>query len=201
LRPEVVSLPPELIGYQELVEHLAPRLPLGSDTVLLAESFSGPLAIMLAARHSVAAVILCNSFVRSPRPTILGQLAVPFLFRHTPPAFLLRHFLLGSTASPELLRRVQRVLATVPRRTLSGRLAAVLGVDVSTELSRCRAPLLYLRGLGDRLVPEASVAAMSVAAPTPIEVVRLAGPHLLLQVAPDRAWEALRPFLATLAAT
>lgn len=168
--------------------------------MLLAESFSGPLAITLAARHDLAAVILCNSFVRSPRPALLGHLAMPFLFRHTPPAFLLRHFLLGSAASPELLRRVRSVLTTVPRLTLAGRLAAVLGVDVSAELGRRRAPLLYLRGLGDRLVPEASVASLAAAAATPIEVARLAGPHLLLQVEPERAWEVIRPYLATLAA-
>jgi pimeloyl-ACP methyl ester carboxylesterase len=55
---DVVALPPKPSGYAELAEHLSSTLRLSPDTILLAESFSGPLAITLAARHMVAALVL-----------------------------------------------------------------------------------------------------------------------------------------------
>ena len=196
VRAEAVSLPPQLTSYPDLVEHFGPRLELGPDTVLLAESFSGPLAIQLAARVELAGLILCNSFVVSPRSPLLGALAAPFLFRYALPAFLLRQFLVGPEASADLVDQVRAVLASIPRPILAARLSSVLKVDARADLSRCRAPILYLRGLHDRLVPEASVAAVVRAASNEVEVTRIHGPHLLLQAAPALAWEAIRPFLA-----
>jgi pimeloyl-ACP methyl ester carboxylesterase len=198
VRTEVVPLPADLVGYPELVQYFTSRLEVGPDTILLAESFSGPLAISLAARHKLAGLILCNSFAVSPRSPLLGALAAPFLFRLPAPPFLLRHFLVGPEASTDTVRWVRGVLASVSRHTLTGRLSAVLAANAMADLGRCRAPILYLRGLDDRLVPETSIAALAAAASIPVEVARIPGPHLLLQVAPDRSWEAIRPFLVRL---
>ncbi len=58
---------------------------------------------------------------------------------------------------------------------------SVRTVDAGAWLARCPGRVEYLRGTRDRLVPEASV--QRVAALTSAWVVRVAGPHPLLQAA------------------
>ena len=189
---EIIAIPPESLGYSELVDRLGPTLHLTADTILVAESFSGPLAILLAARYGVAALVLCNSFVVHPRARMFRVLAVSFLFRIRPPIALLRRYLVGPRASRELLARIRAALATVAPAVLASRVRTVLSVDVASQLAVCTMPLLYLRGTHDRLVPNSSVDAVVSAASVPVSVARVDGPHLLLQTAPEAAWQAIR---------
>src|SRR5687768_14314159 len=55
-------------SYIGLANKLMPRLPRGRPFVLAAESFAGPLAILLAARRppGLQAVVLAASFARTP---------------------------------------------------------------------------------------------------------------------------------------
>ena len=191
VRPEVASLPREPLGYAELVEQLAPRLQLTPDTILLAESFSGPLAILLAERQQVAALVLCNTFVTPPRWRALAALPLEPFFHLPLPAAVVRWFFVGSDAPGTLVERVRATVASVPPAVLASRVASVSSVDVADALARCSAPLVYLRGMNDRLVPEASVDAVVRAASVPVSVMRIPGPHLLLQAAPEAAWRAI----------
>src|SRR4051794_21410907 len=66
----VVSYPPdECRSYRELCEHVAALLPTDEPYIILAESFSGPIAVRIAAAspQSLRAVVLCASFVYVPR--------------------------------------------------------------------------------------------------------------------------------------
>ena len=188
---DVVALPPKPSGYAELAEDLSSTLRLSPDTILLAQSFSGPLAITLAARHTVAALVLCNTFVAPPRPRALRSLAIPLLFHVRPPAAFVRRFLVGPAASDALVAQVRATIDSVPPSVLAARVRAVLSVAAADQLARVVAPILYLRGSEDRLVPDASVKALLAAASVPVSVVRLAGPHLLLQALPAAAWDAI----------
>jgi pimeloyl-[acyl-carrier protein] methyl ester esterase len=198
LHLEVVALPQERLGYADLAARLRPTLHLTADTVLLAESFSGPLAVLLAARTRVAAVILCNSFVTHPVPKALRHFIPTALLRLRAPAIVLRHLLLGVTASDSLVTDVQAALASVSAAVLAGRLAATCNVDVAADVARIECPLLYLRGANDRLVRESSVAAVCRAAPNAV-VRRVPGPHLLLQAMPAAAWAPIHAFVEQLA--
>lgn len=190
VRPEVVALPQEPLGYAELAERLAPRLQLAPDTILVAESFSGPLAILLAERHQIAALVLCNTFVAPPRPRALAALLAQLA--HLPlPAAVVRWLLVGTDAPDVLVERVRAVVASVPPAVLAARVSSVSSVNVADVLARCATPLVYIRGTKDRLVPEASVQAVVRAAAVPVAVVRIPGPHLLLQAAPEAAWRAI----------
>ena len=193
---DVCALPHDPVDYAGLATHLAPRLQLSSATVLLAESFSGPLAIMLAETNAVAALVLCNSFVEPPRSRALRVLARPWVFRRPPPVAFIRRFLVGREASDDLVARVRSVIASVPPAVLAGRLRTALSSSVAQRLARCAVPVLYLRGTADRVVPESSVDAVVRAAPDRMSVVRLDAPHLLIQVAPDAAWRAINSALA-----
>jgi len=191
VRCDIVSLPQEPLGYAQLLERLAPRLQLGPDTILLAESFSGPLAILLAERQRIAALVLCNTFVTPPRSRAFAALPLAPLFHLPMPAVVARWFLVGRDAPDDLVERVQATVASVPPAVLAARVSSVSSVDVVDALARCSAPIVYLRGTKDRLVPEASVDAVVRAASVPVSVVRLPGPHLLLQAAPEAAWRAI----------
>ncbi|HKW12792.1 MAG TPA: alpha/beta hydrolase [Gemmatimonadaceae bacterium] len=188
---DVCALPHDPVDYAGLAMHLAPRLDLSPATVLLAESFSGPLAIMLAEAHAVGGLVLCNSFVEPPRSRALRVLARPWLFRRPPPVAFIRRFLVGREAPDALVARVRSVIASVPPTVPAGRLKTALSVSVSARLARCAAPVLYLRGTADRVVSEASVDAVFSAAANQVSVVKLAAPHLLLQVEPEAAWRAI----------
>ena len=90
IRPIVVSYPPgEMLSYDELLPRVLAAIPDDLPFVLLGESFSGPLAIMAAAKcpPGLIGMILCATFVRNPvwfRPGWLRYFARPLAFRMFP---------------------------------------------------------------------------------------------------------------------
>jgi pimeloyl-[acyl-carrier protein] methyl ester esterase len=188
---DVAALPREPLSYPELAASLAPRLQLDADTVLLAESFSGPLAILLAQHRQLRTLVLCNTFVVPPRPRALAALPFSLLFHLPLPGAIIRRYLVGRDASDALVKQVQTTVATVPARVLAARVSSVLTVNVGREFAQCTSPLLYLRGTEDHLVSDASLDKLVKAASVPVSVARIPGPHLLLQAAPDAAWRAI----------
>jgi pimeloyl-[acyl-carrier protein] methyl ester esterase len=196
VRVELQALPTEELDYPALAAHFRTTLRLGPETVLLAESFSGPLAIMLAEEVGVAVLILCNTFAKAPYPSALRVLPLSLLARFRPPPTLVRYFAVGSDASAELVGRVRATVASVPSRVLAFRTRCALSVDVTSELARCAMPILYLRGTRDRLVRDNSVDEIVAAASGAVSIARIPGPHLVLTTAPREAWRAIGEFLA-----
>lgn len=89
---------------------------------------------------------------------------------------------------------LRRALAAVQARAWRARLQAVLSVDVSKALTDIGVPILYLQAAGDRLVPPVAAQHMATVAPS-MEVVRIDGPHLLLQTRPHEAAAAISDFV------
>ncbi|MFT3786256.1 MAG: alpha/beta hydrolase [Tepidisphaeraceae bacterium] len=200
VKPLVVSYPTdEPLGYEELLPRVLGALPTPSPFVLLGESFSGPLAVMAAARApaDLRGVILCASFVRNPSPVpavLLRPLAHRFCFRATP-EFARSWALLGRYATPELRQMLREAIGATSAHVLAHRMRAVLDVDVCGELTACRVPVLYLRGTHDRLVGRRNANDV-VARARVAQVVEMPAPHLLLQTQPEAAAVALSKFLA-----
>jgi pimeloyl-[acyl-carrier protein] methyl ester esterase len=197
--PLVCPLPVDGTNYTDLIARLDSTLGVRPDDVLLAESFSGPIATALAARHQVAGLILCNSFVTAPLPRLLLPLARAPLFRFPLPQFAIRHYLTGPDGTDDLVRQVGKCAADVPASVVAGRVRAVLRVDVRHDLAQFRGWISYLRGTADRLISDRSLDTISRVATSKVEVLRVAAPHLLLQVAPEAAYQALLPMLSRLA--
>src|SRR4051812_29193076 len=82
------ALPAEPLTYTELADKISAVLPNGR-LAIVAESYSGPLAVAIAARRPIAGLILCNSFVVAPRARVLRWLAVSIFLKFRPPAALL----------------------------------------------------------------------------------------------------------------
>jgi pimeloyl-ACP methyl ester carboxylesterase len=67
-------------------------------------------------------------------------------------------------------------------------------MDERERLRDLSKPLLYLRGLSDRLVSEISWITVQKTRPD-AQVIPLEGPHMLLQVSPNECWEAVVRFV------
>lgn len=170
----------EPLGYRDLEAHLE----VGDGSVIVAESFSGPLAIRLAAAHPrrVKALVLVASFARDPTRVAarLGGLLGSLAFRLRPPRWVLRWALAGPDAPDDVLTELASAMAMVSPAVLARRLRAIASIDVRDELARCRVPLAYLGGTRDRMIRPRVAAEIARLRPD-VEVRWLDAPHLVLQ--------------------
>jgi pimeloyl-ACP methyl ester carboxylesterase len=100
---KVIRYPGDVaLGYDALGRFVRAMLPEGEPFVLLGESFSGPIAISLAATGGtqLRGLILCCSFARNPRPS-LGPLSTSRAssFRQKKARHLMNHWSKPSAAS------------------------------------------------------------------------------------------------------
>ncbi|GAC1033423.1 hypothetical protein thsps21_42520 [Pseudomonas sp. No.21] len=200
LHTQVVRYPPEQpLGYAPLMEQVRQQLPVGRPFILLGESFSGPIAVSLAAERpaGLLGLVLCCTFVRNPRPGLAWLSGLlPLVSPRLAPRALLSRLLLGRFATPALDQALADALAPLPSATLQARLRAVLDVDAAGQLQRIQVPLLYLQAAEDRLVPADAVRLIE-GYPGDFRCLRLEAPHGLLQARPHEAAQALEGFAKT----
>lgn len=173
------------------------KLPADADYVLLAESFSGPIGIAIAASRSprLKGLILCASFASNPLPLFspFSRLITALPAIRVPPA-LAAPWLYAGRATPELHRTHAAALARVSPRVLATRAAAILSVDQRARLAQIDVPMLYLRAARDRLVSKASARAVLEARPG-TQLAEFEAPHFLLQTEPVACAAVTREFL------
>lgn len=187
----------EPLGYAELEAFAREALPSDEPFVILGESFSGPIAVSLAASCSsrLRGLILCCTFVRNPRPAFAGlHPLVRVLPLAMAPSGVLSFLLLGAFSATALRAALARAVAQVKPSVLRARLRAVLLVNVSAELAALRVPVLYLRASRDRVVPRTASELVSRSNPS-AKVVCIEGPHCLLQAAASESAQVVRSFL------
>jgi len=188
-------------GYDALTGLAAQLLPIEGPIVLLGESFSGPVAIRLAAKlgSRLKALVLCCTFACNPRPglSMLGGLIRWLPSLGAMPSSLAALTLLSSNPPAESKALLATALATLPAAVLRARLRMVMTVDATRELAMVLAPVLYLQATYDRIVPPAAAVDVQRLCPQTV-VTRLAGPHGLLQAAPAASAAAMTSFLARL---
>ncbi|HVU46922.1 MAG TPA: alpha/beta hydrolase [Terracidiphilus sp.] len=189
-------------SYSELVEVVRRQLPESNLFVVVAESFSTPLAIELAAARptNLAGLVLCAGFaarpVRGPIRYVLPVL-MALAFRTTLPRFLAEHLLLGPGVQEPLLTQVRDAVISVRPRVLLDRLRAILRCDVRAELEKVDVPILYLQATQDRLVPSGCGEEIRQIRPD-VVIRRIDGPHLLLQREPHIAADVVSAFVRKL---
>ena len=187
----------DYVGLERVVRQALPR---ERPFVLLGESFSGPLALAIAANPppNLVGLVLSTTFARNP---VLLMRPFAALTRFAPvrtlPLALISWWLLGRWATPATKARVQSALLSVEPAVLRARAAASLRVDVSACLGRISVPVLYLRATEDRLLlPHVGRQLLSaIAHASRVDIV---APHLLLQVEPAIAARAVAAFAAKL---
>jgi pimeloyl-[acyl-carrier protein] methyl ester esterase len=193
----IVDYPREGSGYPRLLEQVRARLPIENPYLLVGESYAGPLVVSIAAARpaNLLGIVLCATFLSCPRP-LLGSLRS--LLRVLParrlPARWLAPLLLGKYATPQHCALIDETLAAASPRAMLRRLHDVASVDVTAEARRVEVPALYLRALGDRLVPRPAGERIR-ATMAGVELVELPAPHLLLQARADLAALRIRGFV------
>jgi pimeloyl-ACP methyl ester carboxylesterase len=177
--------------YGELTTWVLDQLP-AEPFALIAESFSGPLALLVADRcPRVTAIVLCASFVEPPLPSLLAHLP-EFVWSRPPPHALLSFFLTGGDRT--LSDAVHRAVASVPAAVVARRVAAALSADVTAEFERFSRPLLFLAAQLDRVIPSRCSQRARALKPS-ARFVEVRAPHLVLQSHPIDAWSHIAPFL------
>ena len=197
----VVSYPVDApLGYEGLEQIARTAIPPEGPVILLGESFSGPIAVSLAASlgERLAGLILCCTFVRNPLPMLsglrgwVGKLPVGRI-----PVSLFSCGLLGLSSAKSLRVALAASMVGVSPEVLRERMRAVLAVDVSEKLSQLHAPLLYLRATRDWVVPRAAGEWIVRLAPQ-TQVAEFDAPHFLLQTVPTEAGEVVSKFVRNL---
>ena len=197
LRPAVITFAnsgPQT--YEDIYRSILPLIPRDVPLVMLAESFSGPLAIRFAAEHpeQVQGLVLSGSYVRRPVPGWLRLLPLKGLFAMRPPDFAIRLGLCGNDCSPELILRLRRILGSWDAETVAARVRAAIEADVADWLGAYRGPLLCLVGTRDRLVRRKSFREIRAIRPD-VCLAEIDSPHLILQTHVEQGWRAIEGFI------
>ena len=191
-----------VLGVRALCEILERSLPRNESYALVAESFSGLVAIEHAVSQPrrLAGIVLCASFATRPLAIRLpgaAWLSRSLHFRSAPPPWVVRWLLTGGDASSRVIEEVRMAIASVEPRVIADRLEEVMKRRPLAPLEGISVPVLYLQGARDRLVGERGLAQISEAIPHRCLQV-IDGPHLLLQTRPRAAAGAILAFLSAI---
>jgi len=188
-------------SYEELRPLARSALPTDRAFFLLGWSFSGPMALMLAAEKpaGLRGVILAASFVRRPvpLPPWMRHLATPALFKLYPATYQAKA-LLGDGDARRLRHLVAEAHARSGPEALAARARAALTVDAREALAACEVPILYLRATRDRLIARRCSEEAQRLEPE-MTIADIDGPHMALATNPEAAWRALVDFMRTTA--
>lgn len=195
VRARTVSYPHDVVlTYAQLVDRVAAELDQAGPFVLVAESYSGPVALGLAERlrKRVVAIVLIASFVENPTwfPRWIAALVPDWLFRAAPPRWALRTMLLGPDAPDALVGHLAGAIASIAPRVLAARVREVLRLQAPERMPSV--PILYLQAAQDRLVSRRALG--RIQALRRVDVVTIDRAHLLAQTAPAEVWRAIAEF-------
>jgi len=201
VRVSVVTYPPDrFLSKAEVVDEAARQIPRDRDVVLVAESFSGPIAAELLRRRppNVRGAVFAASFLSPPRPVLLkiaGLLPARAFAGARATIWLRKRLALGWDVSPETYRLFQQAQRTVAPAVLAGRLRILR--DLKPPPDPIDLPACYIQAARDRLVPARCADDYRAAFPN-LHFARLDGPHLILQARPRDCWRVVSEFLRSL---
>ncbi len=190
------------LGYEELEPLVLAALPRDRPFVILGESFSGPIALRIAAQSpaGLLGVVLCGSFARNPFPWLgWARRMAPFLPIKSMPRWMRAPLMWGSASPGAAPVRRERAIADVSDAAIRRRIAALLAVDAGAALGRIRVPALVIMARRDRVISRASSRWLAQRLPDS-RLMEIDGPHLLLQTRPAQCAAAVLEFLRQAAA-
>lgn len=172
----------------ELLEIIEAAIPANEEFALIAESFTGPLALKIAGSNlpGLRALVLCASFARAPVALTFPAIAcslfsmMAMALRHFKiPVWLIRWFLLGNEHA-ELAPKVRQALGSVSPGAFASRFKVLLEFNDEFAPATVEAPILYIRPTQDRILRGKDLAVVSQRYPR-VQVHEVESPHLVLQ--------------------
>lgn len=187
-------------SYSALTDHLKRQMP-ENNYVIIAESFGGPLAILLAAQAEVKprGLILAASFARNPFPLFGGLFgsALPGLLNDK--ALPVMEQVLLRPGDHALTWQVFQTVSKLNPDVLRDRIKAVTTCDVTKQLAQLDMPILYLQGTEDKLV-SAAHGVLVASKGKHVTMAKVPTPHFVLQYDVEATMRAhILPFLETVA--
>lgn len=187
---KVIAYPPdEQLHLSELAALVARQLP-DTKAVLLAESFSGLVALKLlaSARDRLRGLILVGAFAEPPRPLLLRLsplVSCAGRLMQSAPAFLIRQYCLGTAATDADIQGLRGSLSAVAPAVLAQRLR-LIGTRESFGQDGFGIPCIYIQASEDRLVPATSAQWFQKRFKH-LSIETIEGPHFLLQARPAQS--------------
>ena len=187
---------PDLDSFNDYVECAQNQLPAEPGYSILAESFSGPVAIALMAQQpgQIGPSVLSATFARSPLA------AMTRMANYIPEQMFsigaLNQFCMdvyeiededNSETQPLPLNVAEQLDGTL----LKHRITALSRIDVSALLPGIDIPILYLHALRDRIIAEGDARMLQQSLPN-INRIDIDAPHLILQSRPQQCADLIR---------
>jgi pimeloyl-ACP methyl ester carboxylesterase len=147
-------------SYDELVNLAAQQLESSGEGVVLAESFGGAVALLLALRRPdlVRRLVLVNTFAHFPRRPLIGLFATLGRFLPAKPSHpatrrLRGIFFFSRDVPAGDQREWWERTADVPMQAFGWRFGMIAGLDLRPRLAEIAAPALVVAACDDRVVP------------------------------------------------
>ena len=190
---KVINYPTdETLSYSELTKLVLSQLPTGEPYIVIAESFSGPIAVKLAteASNHLKGIIFAASFLKNPTfiPIKFGTLSKALPLKSSILLNLVRPLTFGKWASKSLQMLLVNAIKEVSHTVLAHRLKEVIATDELSTFSRLTLPMLYLRPTADRLVSKSASLEMK-AQNNKLTIKDVEGSHFILQTNPEASFE------------
>jgi len=174
----------KVLTYKELTYYVHKKLPINEEYILLAESFSGPIAYELSKikHHNLKAIIFVASFIQPPNKFLIVAKLIPFYFLipNNIPLFILK-YLLGELANSHLISLVNQSLSKVNRKVLESRIKEMARLSQPSELIKVKC--IYLQPNNDQLVSKINSTTIEKLAIN-FTNHKIEGSHFILQVNP-----------------
>ena len=195
-----------LQSFDDHVQCVIDQLPENTPISLVAESFSGPIALALLAnkQRNFQASVLSATFCKSPLPQFVSHMwrYIPEFFFAMNPAYQLSldWLAIGNDIDPDVRSRTHKILETIPPRYIQNRMCLVNEIDVSQLLKEIEVPLLYIQASRDHIVSRNSGLEIKQHI-NDMNIVSVDGPHMILQSEPklcaDLIIEHITTYLST----
>ena len=189
LEVQVIEYPKDVrLNYAELASLVIGQLPRDEPYSIIAESFSGPIAAIVASTSfkGLRSLIFAASFLR--KPTSIPKIAInltKYLPLHS--TMLLRlaePFTFGQWGSRSQSESLAASVRAVSIDVLAYRLRLVTEVDELDSFSKIDVPVFYIQPTYDKLVSSKAFLDMR-SANRSLEKILVEGPHFILQAKPD----------------
>jgi len=180
------------LTYNELTAYVNEYLKNENSISLIAESFSGPIALQVLKenRNKIKAVVLIASFITPPSKTLLklaSFIPVEFLLKFEPPDYLIKRYCLGINATDKMLHSFKNAIKLVRPNVLAQRLKELSKLNKNQFTGLINSKITYIQASNDKLVP--SNCLRELASIVSVDVRLVNGPHFLLQVQPKECAE------------
>ena len=195
-----VAYPPSLGAFDDYVSFVSQYIVnVGESMVLVAESFSGPIAVEVLRNppDNLKGVVLVATFMQSPSPRLLALAGrLPHWLMRALVGLALDSFCLNGNADDIAAKRIKDVVQSLSPELIKARLGILqsLPVDLPSLLTAGKLPLLFIKPLRDRLVARKYFSQIEQRLPGDC-IASIDGPHFLLQCRPSQCADAIAAFI------